>query len=364
MIKGDWSSTNFKWKPDFEESMARIEAWYLSDIIDRPPVRFHHHNAQFNHNESSAKTWPDLKSRWFDAEYQVESFIEQNKNKVFRGETFPIFDPNLGPDILQGFCGQKIDFGEITSWTYPQIESEEDLDKIVMDKENVYFKKIEELTRLALDRCDGRYIVGYTDFHPGMDFVASWRGNDKVCLDFYLNPELLKKLIDISTRDFQAIFDHFHDILSAEGHPSANWMGVPSAGKLHIPSNDFSSLIGRELFDEYCLPILQKEVKAMDTNIFHLDGKGVSKHIDSILTVPEIDAIQWVQGVGEDQPIMQWIPFLKKLQKAKMPVIVDVALEELETFMDEMSPEGLLLWTGCDSDEQEEDVLKRLKRWR
>jgi hypothetical protein len=58
---------------------------------------------------------------------------------------------------------------------------------------------------------------------------------------------------------------------------------------MHVPSNDFSALIGRELFDEYCLPILQKEVKTMDRNIFHLDGRGVANHIDSILTVPEID---------------------------------------------------------------------------
>ncbi|MBF9014201.1 MULTISPECIES: hypothetical protein [unclassified Oceanispirochaeta] len=363
MKKGNWSDFQLEGKPDFEKSMQRIEAWYENRIIDRVPVRFHRHNAQFDNESVVGKSWPSLKDRWFDSEYQVDSFVKSIEGKTFRGETFPIFDPNLGPDIFQAFYGQDLEFGEVTSWTHPKIETAEDLSKIKFDKENLYLKKIEEMTDYALQQCDGKFIVGYTDLHPGMDFLASWRGNDKVCMDFYLDPDLLKQMIRLGTEGFQDIFDHFHNILSAAGQPSANWMGIPSAGKLHIPSNDFSALIGNELFDEYCLPILQKEVKTMDTNIFHLDGRGVANHIDSILTVPEIDAIQWVQGVGDDQPIMQWVPFFKKLQDAGMPVIADVAVSELEDFMAAVRPEGICLWVGADSDEEEERILERLLHW-
>ncbi|MDC7233539.1 MAG: hypothetical protein PQJ58_09925 [Spirochaetales bacterium] len=363
MLKGNWSGFELEGKPDFEQSMQRIEAWYENQIIDRVPVRFHRHNAQFDHENSGGKTWPGLKERWFDTEYQVDSFRKSIEGKLFRGETFPIFDPNLGPDILQAFNGQELVYGEVTSWTHPVIDSAEDLSKIRLDQNNKYFRKIEEMTDCALQYAEGQYIVGYTDLHPGMDFVASWRGNDRVCMDFYLDPGLLKELIRLGTEGFQDIYDHFHSILSAAGQPSANWMGIPSAGKLHIPSNDFSALIGNELFDEYCLPILQKEVKPMDTNIFHLDGKGVANHLDSILSVPEIDAIQWVQGVGEDQPIMQWVPLFKKLQDAGMPVIADVAVDELEDFMAAVRPEGIFLWVGAESDEEEERILDRLLHW-
>ena len=30
-------------KPDFEQAMRRIEAWFARDMIDRPPVRFAQH---------------------------------------------------------------------------------------------------------------------------------------------------------------------------------------------------------------------------------------------------------------------------------------------------------------------------------
>lgn len=364
MKKGNWDNYNLMTKPDFKQSMDRIEAWYFMDIIDRAPVRFHRHNAQFDDVNIQNKKWPTLKDRWFDTEYQVESFIGSIKGKSFQGETFPVFDPNLGPDILQAFYGQELDFGEITSWTHPKIECLEDLSKIKLSYESPYFKKIEEMTRYALERCDDRYLVGYTDLHPGMDFVASWRGTDRACMDFYLDPGLMKKMIHLATEGFQEVYDYFHNILSAAGQPSVNWLGVPSSGKMHVPGNDFSAMISPELFDEYCLPILQKEVKPMDTNIFHLDGKGVANHIDSILTVPEIDAIQWVQGVGDDYSVIQWIPFIKKLQESGMPVIVDVSLKELDDFIDKVRPEGLFLWIGASSSEEEELVLKKLNKWK
>jgi hypothetical protein len=360
----DYQEFELETKPDVLKSMVRIEAWYSFDIIDRVPVRFHRHNAQFEHAHKSSRCWSSLKDKWFDTEYRVESYINTIQEKTFRGETFPVFDPNLGPDIFQAFCGQPLEFGEVTSWTHPLIDTKDDLGKIKLDYSSIYFQKIEELTLHALERCESRYYVGYTDLHPGMDFVASWRGNDRVCMDFYLNPELLRELIDIAARDFQEVYDYFHSLLSEKGQPSVNWLGVPSKGKLHVPSCDFSTLIGPELFDEYCLPILHKEVRSMDRNIFHLDGRGVAKHIDSILTIPEIEAIQWVQGVGEDQSIAQWLPLINKLQSVKMPVIVDVALDELEWFIDNNRPEGLFLWVGTSSDEEEELVLKRLESWK
>ena len=81
----------------------------------------------------------------------------------------------------------------------------------------------------------------------------------------------------------------------------------------------------------------------MTHNVFHLDGKGMLRHLDRILDAPEIHAIQWVQGVGDDQPIMQWLPVIQKIQAAGKGIIVDLQLSEFEPFMANMDPRGLYL---------------------
>jgi hypothetical protein len=233
--------------------------------------------------------------------------------------------------------------------------------KLKLDMQNEYFTKIEALTRCALERCAGKSLVGYTDFHPGVDCVAVWRDPEQLCLDMLEHPDQVKTLIEIAIKDFQQIYDHFDAMLKAKKHLSVSWMGIPSFGKMHIPSCDFSALISPDFFNEFCLPVLQREVKPMIHNIFHVDGKGVARNLDVILAEPEVHAIQWVQGVGADLPILPWIPLIKRIQAVK-PVIVDLQQNELEPFIEQMEPEGIFLWIATENEEEELAILKRLEK--
>jgi hypothetical protein len=100
----------------------------------------------------------------------------------------------------------------------------------------------------------------------------------------------------------------------------------------------------------------------MDHNVFHLDGKGMLRHLDVLLELPEIQAIQWVQGVGSDQPILQWLEVIKKIQAAGKGVVVDLQLDEVEPFMSAMKPQGLYLCIAAEEALQPE-ILKRLMKW-
>lgn len=362
---GDWWNLELEKKPDFELAMQRIYAWYEGAIIDRAPVRFSAHNADFNVLDEGA--WPRerLKERWFNAEYQVDRYLASIAGKLFLGETFPVFWPNLGPVVYSAFYGAELEYGEVTAWAKtPLVRTWDDMASLRLSKENVYFKKLEELTRHALERCQGRFMVGYSDLHPGVDCAAAWRGTEQLCLDLYDEPEQAKKLIDLAIADFQEVYDHFDRLLKAHRQLSVSWMGIPSFGKMHIPSCDFSSLISTDFFVEFCLPVLRQEVAPMTHNIFHIDGKGVARHLDVILEVPGIQACQWVQGVGDDQPILQWLPLIKRLQAAGKSLVVDLQVNELDDFMAQVSPEGILLCLATESEEQERALLKRIERWR
>lgn len=359
-----WWHLELEGKPDFEPAMKRVYAWYEQEIIDRAPVRFMAHNAAFNVASESNLSKEELKARWFDEEYQVEKFIKSIEGKIFYGETFPVFDPNLGPDVYAAFYGAELEYGEVTSWSEPIVHNWEDMGKLKLDMNNEYFKKLEDLTRCALEQCAGKFMVGYTDLHPGEDCAMAWRGPQQFCMDLYDCPEEAKKLIEIASAGFLTIFDHFDAVLKAENQLSVCWLGIPSFGKMHVPSCDFSAMISTEFFVEFSLSVLQREVKPMTHNIYHVDGWGVANHIDHILSVPEINAIQWVQEPGKDQPIMQWVPLIKKIQVAGKSVIVDLQKHELEPFMEAMNPRGIFLWIGTESEEEEKDIIKRLEQWR
>ncbi len=149
----------------------------------------------------------------------------------------------------------------------------------------------------------------------------------------------------------------------ARGQLSVTWNGIPSCGKLHIPSCDFASIISHSMYREFCRPLLVDDVKTVTHNIYHLNGKGVARHLDLTLSVPGIHAIQWVQGMGLDQPILQWLPLLRRVREAGKSLVIDLQLEELEPFMEAMRPEGILLCVAADTVLQP-DILRRLAKWK
>ena len=350
-------------KPDFEKAMQRIEAWFDHETLDRPPVRFAQHNAEYSASPRLAgRSWPSLKDRWFDAEFQADLFLESLRGRTFHGETFPVFWPNLGPNVYAAFHGSELHYGEVTSLIRHCIHDWDDIQRLSFSYDNAYFRGIEELTRVALEKSPGRFMVGYTDLHGSLDCVADWRDPQQLCLDLVDNPQKVHEMLAVANQNFLPVYDHFDATLKAHGQISVTWMGIPSRGKMHIPSCDFTSMTSTKTFCEFYLPSMKNEVLHMTHNIFHVDGKGMLRHLDLILSIPQIHAIQWVHGVGDDLSIQQWLPVIKKIQAAGKGVVVDLELSELEPFIAAIKPDGLYLCIPAEERDQP-DILKRLEKW-
>ena len=89
-----WWDIELESKPDFNQAMKRIYAWYEQAIIDRPPVRFTGHNAEFEEADGVWKPqWGDLKHKWFDEEYQLEKFMTQVRGKRYQDGPSRCFCP-------------------------------------------------------------------------------------------------------------------------------------------------------------------------------------------------------------------------------------------------------------------------------
>lgn len=350
--------------PHVNESMRRVEAWYHQEVMDRAPIRFSEHNGI--HNEDAEKVpekYQELKDYWFDAEYQVESYIQKVRGVPVYAETFPVFYPNLGPGVYASFYGVPLKYGRTTSWAEHIISEIEDFDisKLKMDDKCENWKKIDELTDIALKRGSGIFFTGYTDLHPSLDCTADLMGVENLCLAILDSPEEVIRLTDKVCQDFTTVYDYYAERL--KGQPSVSWMGIPSEDAMHIPSCDFCTMLSEKQFEQFALPYIEREVKHFKKNIFHMDGRGVARHLDKILSIPEIQAIQWVQGVGDDEPIMQWVPLIRKIQAAGKSVVVSLKTTELKEFMRAVNPKGIYLTMPASIEEQPE-IVELVEKWR
>ena len=84
-------------------------------------------------------------------------------------------------------------------------------------------------------------------------------------------------------------------------------------GLFYIPSNDFFYMISKEMFDDVFLPGIISECRFYEKCIYHLDGEGDLRHLDSLLEIGELDGVQWVPGAG-NEGFAKHIGTYKKIQ--------------------------------------------------
>lgn len=356
-------SRSFSAKPDFDECLGRIYAWYEQKILDRPPVRFHHHNIEYERHRTVPGPWKTAEARWLDVEFQLRVFLDSLEQTEFLGETFPVFWPNLSAVVYNLFLGQPAEFDDVTAWTHPCVHDLEHPPDLRVQWDGKYFHAVEALTRRALELAEGRFLVGYTDMYAGIDCTAGLRGAELMCLDLVLRPTQIRQLIDRVFTEYAAVYEHYDRRLKAHRQLSVTWMNLPSFETFNVLACDYAVNISPDHFNEFCMPVLRREAALFKHNVFHIDGPGVAKNIDSILTLPNLLAIQWVQGYGRNAPILQWLPLIRKIQAAGKSVVVDLQLEELDEFMRRADPTGLMLWIPAEPTQQR-DVLKRVQQWK
>ncbi|MCC7354580.1 MAG: hypothetical protein IT330_12605 [Anaerolineae bacterium] len=354
----------FAFKPDYEQAKARIDAFWEREVLDRPVVHLFVEKPPEKQIPLPPSHHAMPAERWLDAGYQAELALATLSNWDFLGDSLPVAWPNLGPEIFSALYGCPMIYGDYgTSWSQPILHDWHDADRLQLDWDGPYLRKLHEMTDALLEIGRGKFITGMTDWHPGGDCIAAFRDPQNLAMDMLTHREDVKALLVRLEADYFRLYDLFYHKLRAAGQPISTWTSLVSDEKYYIPSNDFSCMISKKMFDDIFLPGLSNECRFLTHSIYHLDGPRALHHLDSILSIPELDALQWVPGYRQEE-YHRWVWVYQKAQAAGKGVQVLCNVSELEEVMETLDPHGLFLSVrDVPSREVGEDILKRLATW-
>jgi hypothetical protein len=351
-------------KPDYEKTRQRIEAFWEGELIDRPVVQFYLPKPPEECVVLPPSNHASSAERWMDAQYQVDLALALGHNYDFLGDTLPIAWPNLGPEIFSAFYGCPMHFGDYgTSWTEPFLTDWSQIDEVSLDWQHPYLMKLHEMTDALLEAGQGKFIIGMTDWHGGGDAIAAFRDPQNLALDMIENLDKVRTLLARLEDDYFKLYDIFYGKLRRAGQPITSWTPLICEGKYYIPSNDFSIMVSRKMFDEVFLPGIQRECQFYQRCIYHLDGPGALRHLDSLLAIPELDAVQYVYGAG-NEGIHKWMWVYQKIQKAKKGIQVNCHMDEIPLVIENLDRRGLFLNVeGVPDRDSAYAMLRRLEKW-
>ncbi|HEY0866838.1 MAG TPA: hypothetical protein VGE01_05655 [Fimbriimonas sp.] len=344
------------YKPNAEASLDRFESWWKCEneapLVDiRVPQPY----------DPPRKSYPSQRGAWLDFGGRLERFEEDCRHTDFVADSFPAFNPNLGPDLLSTLWGTQIQFAPDTSWVSPIARSCEEVLDLRADFGSPFWQEALRFTRMSLERGQGKWLTCFHDLHPNADIPSALIGPETLCLEFADDLNAARKAIESVTPDCVRAYETLHGMIAETGQPSLTWLPAPHRGRMYVPQCDFSAMISTDMFVEAVLPSIRAELEATDRGIYHLDGPDALRHLDVLLEIPEIHGIQWVYGAGNG-PALRWAHVYQRIQKAgKCMQILAETPEDALALHRILGPEGVLYAMGFGLPKEETlDLLEAL----
>ncbi len=279
--------------------------------------------------------WKDMVDKYQNPERIVARYRQFCETHEFLGESFPNLDVDFGPGSLAAYLGCDIGFNEDTVWFKHFLDSWDDVPDLKFDPDNEWFKKhiklVEECRKLA----NGDFYVDMPDLMENIDTLASMRGAQDILYDIIDEPEEVARRVGQITDLYFDYYNRFYDLVKDDKGGNA-WtvFQIWGPGRTIKVQCDCAAMIGPDDFREYIQPSLIEQTRHVDHALFHLDGKECIRHMDALMEIDGIDALQWTPGdAGPDGTLPDWDVIYDKAIAAGKSLWVKVYTGEFEDWI-------------------------------
>lgn len=348
------------WKDDWPKARRALTEWWAGRGLAA------HITAPKDELWEDVPPPPDATEQdlWLNPDLRLQRELYRMSRTFFGGVAFPLFDGDVGgPGSLGLFLGAEGHVAEGTVWYEPCISDPDDHAPLRFDPENRWWKLHLEVLECAARSADGRYLLGFPDLIENIDTLAQLRGADNTLMDLLERPEWVKqRLAEINAAYFEAYDRLFQRVRDPWGGTAFTAFQLWGPGKTVKVQCDFSCMIGPAMFREFVVPALDEQCRQMDFVLYHLDGTQALCHLDTLLGIESIHAIEWTPQAGLPRGgDPKWYDLYRRIRGAGKSVqAVEVEPDHLLPLVDAIGPEGLFTITRAVSESQARDLLRAI----
>jgi 5-methyltetrahydrofolate--homocysteine methyltransferase len=231
------------------------------------------------------------------------------------GDAWPRWFPFFGAGVAAAFLGAELLCAseERTIWFEPSQPLEGYEISVLFDPQNIWWQRIQQLTKAAVDHWGSQICVGFTDLGGNLDILASLRNSQPLLMDLMDCPEEIETATQQITHLWGRYYHELQTITQKTGRGSTPWAPIWAPGNCYMLQSDFSAMISPKMFERFVLPDLVSCCQELDYAFYHMDGKGQIPHLDMLLSIEKLRGIQWIPGDGQPPP-EGWLPLLKRIR--------------------------------------------------
>ncbi len=355
------------WKPDWPTAKQHFIDWWHHDglvLWGTPVPRDEPHEAVAHPGDAPDITYyytqPEWKARWNHYRLAEHAFL---------ADTLPIANADVGPGSLALYLGGEARLAEDTVWYEPMIDplDPEGYPPLRFRPESRWWQITEATLKACANLARGKYFVGCPDVIENVDIVAALRDPQMLLMDMIERPDWVIRKVDEVNRAFFEVYDRIYDVIrAADGSSTFCAFGLWSPGKMAKVQCDASAMFSPRMFETFVVPALTEQCAWLDHSMFHLDGHQCIPHLDLLLDIEPLDAIEWTpdpQVPTGGNPA--WYPMYRRILSAGKSVqAIGVRPEEVVPLLDAVGGAGMYIATSFADEAQAEALMMAVEPYR
>ena len=351
------------WKQNLEETKQHYINWWNHKGIVLNMWEHFQEGVTPHADIPEPKPYRNLDQRWFDPEWRAQYLDWYVAHSSLKADILPVANTQLGPGSLAAILGGVFEGGEDTIWIHPNPNYTDD---IKFDSQHPNWLLHKALLSACKRRAQGHYYVGMPDLMEGLDVLAALFGTDRILLDTVMNPERLEHQVQQVNDIYFHVFDELYDIIREGDEMAFCYFSSWAPGKMSKLQSDISTMISVDDYRRFVQPFIREQCQKIEYTLYHLDGVGAMHHLDALLEIKELNAIQWTPGVGEPQGgSPKWYDLYKKiLANGKSIMACWVTLPELRPLLDAIGPDGIHLEMDFHNEQEVDQALTIVDEYR
>ena len=315
-----------------------------------------------------------LEERWLSPDFISRSMEYRLVSSRFYLDAYPSQFINTGAGVMAAWFGADTKISKDTIWFgqfHPPISNWE-RDSITLNPQEGMYRATYEMTRHLCEHSHGRYAVSVCDLGGTLDILSSLRGAQPLLMDLLDHPEEVKRACETIDRCWIEEFHRLTALIEAYSPWHTSWIAIQNQSTWYPLQCDFCTMLSPQMFEEFVLPSLLRQAGAMEQSVYHLDGPEEIKHLDRILTIPNLHAVQWV-ALPQANETGKMIPdyrddmsidvYRRILRAGKKVIVLGVPIWQVEELFDRVgSEDGFFISTFASNEEEARQYLPVFQR--
>jgi hypothetical protein len=338
-------------KHNWPEARERLLAFWHGEIIDRPCIAVTAPGTPPRPLDPP----PDDQTKWTDPEYVAQRYDVSHEATYFGGEAIP------GTSLMVGYCfgyGAELHYSEQTVWQEAIIADWASAPALDLDEDDWAWRQVQAVVKRCAEVSAGKWLTGFPNIQQPNDHLPLLRGTQRFLMDLIEHPTEIKRALRRLLDNWYVIYERVAE-LTAHQEGSSGWLGLwcPWPRSLTLQS-DVSCMMSPAMFEEFVAPELEELCEWLEGPTYHLDGPGALQHLDRLLALKRLHAIQWTPGTGTPGGLY-WLELYQRIQAGGKGVVISLPYEEVERAVQELVPEKTFILTGAPSIDAAEALLER-----